>query len=119
MAVERRNPTSRVDWDVVIETPRLRYNSILRFAMISEVAQHPEEYCDGTPCPWHNPSNHNMVTWPKAIRLDDKCPLTERCCEHNTWHPDPDAIVYCNNTYGGSFGRWTTEHDCDGCCDNI
>ena len=36
---------------------------------------HPPLRCEGYRCPWHNPSDHGMVGWPRDI-------LTDR---HNPW----------------------------------
>jgi hypothetical protein len=78
---------------------------------------HPRESCqDATqslPCPFHNPSDHHMRTWPMHGNGGLKLPLIERVCEHNATHPDPDSLAWCLlkdpnfNPYHGA---------CDGCC---
>jgi hypothetical protein len=31
---------------------------------------HPPSRCEGYRCPWHNPSDHGMVGWPRDILTD-------------------------------------------------
>lgn len=45
----------------------------------------------GGHCPFHNPSDHHMVRWPRIIRFD-MMNLTERVCPHGVSHPDPDSL---------------------------
>lgn len=76
---------------------------------------HPAGDCEGNPCPFHHPSEHHMVEWPKNVRLD-KSALVERTCEHGVGHPDPDSIAYFERTRGEQFAWTLGVHGCDGCC---
>jgi hypothetical protein len=62
-------------------------------------------------CPFHNPSDHHMVKWPRNVRASA---LTERICPHGIGHPDPDSYEWLEKTFpqGGAWGI----HGCDGCC---
>jgi hypothetical protein len=73
------------------------------------VHHHPLENCDGTHCPFHNPSDHVMLDWPMQLR---ETGLIERVCPHGIGHPDPDSAQYFDDTVGSGFGV----HGCDGCC---
>lgn len=70
---------------------------------------HPMTKCAGWYCPFHDPSDHHMVEWPKVIRASA---LTERICPHGVGHPDPDSLVWMRNM--GVEGYEI--HGCDGCC---
>ena len=72
---------------------------------------HSKDECAGTPCPFHAPSNHHMVTWAKNWRGD--WALVERLCEHGIGHPDPDSVAYLERRHDFSM---LTDHRCDGCC---
>jgi hypothetical protein len=56
------------------------------------VIVHTPERCAGRPCPLHNPSAHQMRTWPMRWRSDRH--LMERRCVHLIGHPDPDDVAY-------------------------
>lgn len=72
---------------------------------------HVKDECSGTPCPFHAPTNHHMVTWPKSWRADRM--LVERLCEHGIGHPDPDSVAFLARRHDDDgFGV----HGCDGCC---
>ena len=62
------------------------------------------------PCPFHAPSRHHMVTWPKVIRESG---LVERTCPHGIGHPDPDSLRYMVARTGDD--GWGV-HGCDGDC---
>lgn len=87
---------------------------------------HAPELCEGTFCPFHNPSDHHMKDWPTTVRYDRYC-LTERLCVHGVGHPDPDSIAWLKQGFaknplfydedpnadpGLIFGL----HGCCGCC---
>lgn len=83
---------------------------------IPHTSWHPEWMCDDTvgegparPCVIHRPSRHLMRSWP--VRLGSST-LVERQCEHNYWHPDPDAALHFQEI--GQLG--VLVHNCDLCC---
>lgn len=78
---------------------------------------HTQEMCDGSPCPFHNPSDHHMVDWTMNVRLDGfSYGLVERLCPHGIGHPDPDSVAWKEaHPRKGSAGTWGV-HGCDGCC---
>jgi len=78
-------------------------------------AMHTEDVCAGEPCPWHNPSDHNMRDWPISIRYDKYC-LVERHCAHGIGHPDPDSAKWVAETWPENVGDSIYIHGCDGCC---
>ena len=75
-----------------------------------QIDVHAEHDCSGIYCCIHNPSQHNMVTWPTHWR-DDRY-LMERLCPHGVGHPDPDHIAFLPK----DKRRWESIHGCDGCC---
>ena len=81
--------------------------------MAEAVIVHDPDKCAGTPCAWHNPSDHHMVDWPRNIRFDRPDMLTERICEHGVGHPDPDSLAYLEGMTGET---WHGVHGCCGCC---
>lgn len=75
------------------------------------IRTHGPTQCEGFPCPFHNPSEHHMRSWPINVRLD-RSALCERKCLHGIGHPDPDSVHYFER-----IGRYGTDiHGCDGCC---
>lgn len=72
---------------------------------------HGKGDCDGTPCPFHAPTKHHMVTWAMQWRGD--AGMVERLCEHGIGHPDPDSIAFLETRY---MGKFVGVHSCDGCC---
>lgn len=70
---------------------------------------HKPETCAGEACPFHNPSDHNMVYWPIVVRASAQ---VERTCEHGVGHPDPDSLAWFKRQGNPSMGT----HGCDGCC---
>lgn len=73
------------------------------------VSVHSALVCGGTPCPFHDPSEHHMRDWPIVVRASG---LTERTCTHGVGHPDPDSLAWL-----ASVGRTDLAlHGCDGCC---
>lgn len=71
---------------------------------------HGPAVCEGTPCPFHSPSEHPMALFKKHIR-DDKYFLVERICPHGVGHPDPDSVAFFK-----SRRIYLDLHGCDGCC---
>lgn len=57
---------------------------------------HAPELCEGTFCPFHNPSDHHMKDWPITVRYD-KYGLTERLCVHGVGHPDVDSVAWLSH----------------------
>lgn len=76
-----------------------------------DVIIHDVDQCAGEKCPFHNPSGHHMVGWPKNMRLDNRA-LVERICEHGVGHPDPDSVAFFKRKGMTHMGV----HGCDGCC---
>lgn len=75
------------------------------------IAIHGRDRCAGSPCPFHNPSDHPLRYRPIIVRLD-KMALVERLCEHGIGHDDPDSVAWLH-----SRGQvWAGIHGCDGCC---
>lgn len=75
-----------------------------------EGSYHSQDKCEGGWCPFHNPSQHKMNTWPRNIRSSG---LVERSCDHGVGHPDPDSVTWLNGfTRRSGWGI----HGCDGCC---
>jgi hypothetical protein len=72
---------------------------------------HPPSRCEGYHCPWHDPSDHGMVGWPRDI-LTDRHNLLVRVCADGIGHPDPDSLEWLHRIGVGDDG----EHACDGCC---
>lgn len=66
-------------------------------------------------CVIHNPSDHNMRTWPMHLRETN---LIERLCPHGIGHPDPDSARAMDfitwNRVDHPYGY--DQHGCDGCC---
>ena len=71
---------------------------------------HKKEVCVG-PCPYHAPSDHHMVEWPKVLR---ETGLIERVCSHGIGHPDPDSVRFFISIDLGY--AYLNIHGCDGCC---
>lgn len=61
-------------------------------------SMHAQKRCEGEFCPFHNPSDHHMKTWPMVIRYD-RYGLTERLCGHGYGHPDPDSVTWLKKLY--------------------
>lgn len=79
---------------------------------------HTPEVCAGHNCPYHNPSDHRMVDWPKNFRYDRfSYGLVERLCPHGIGHPDPDSVGWLESldVERQRQGTWGV-HGCDGCC---
>ena len=77
---------------------------------------HGSGQCDEEFCPFHHPSQHRMVDWPKHIRYD-RTLLVERICPHGIGHPDPDSLVWVNHRRRAlGWDRDDGTHGCDGCC---
>lgn len=76
------------------------------------IRHHPRTDCDShhAPCPFHAPSDHRMVDWPRTILNG----LILRVCEHMRSHPDPDSVAFAEYMIPG--GPDYNEHRCDGCC---
>jgi len=72
---------------------------------------HPPSRCEGYRCPWHNPSDHGMVGWPRDI-LTDRHNLLVRVCADGIGHPDPDSLEWLHRIGVADDG----DHACDGCC---
>ena len=72
---------------------------------------HPPSRCEGYHCPWHNPSDHGMVGWPRDI-LTDRHNLLVRVCTDGIGHPDPDSLEWLHRIGVADDG----DHACDGCC---
>jgi hypothetical protein len=72
---------------------------------------HPPSRCEGYHCPWHNPSDHGMVGWPRDI-LTDRHNLLVRVCADGIGHPDPDSLEWLHRIGVDDDG----DHACDGCC---
>jgi hypothetical protein len=72
---------------------------------------HPPSRCEGYRCPWHNPSDHGMVGWPRDI-LTDRHDLLVRVCADGIGHPDPDSLEWLHRIGVADDG----DHACDGCC---
>jgi len=53
---------------------------------------HNRKLCEGQFCCIHNPSNHQMVTWPLNWRADKG--TMERVCPHGVGVTDPDDYAY-------------------------
>jgi len=70
---------------------------------------HSPDRCEGTPCPFHAPSDHHMASWPTDLRMSG---LVERLCSHGIGHPDPDSMAWMASV--GRHGHGI--HGCDGCC---
>jgi hypothetical protein len=72
---------------------------------------HERRRCEGTHCPWHNPSKHSMRAFARHIRFD-RAGLVDRICPHGTGHPDPDSLAFLQRHGVNDDGT----HGCDGCC---
>jgi hypothetical protein len=80
------------------------------FEITSGIRHHARADCDGSPCPFHQPSLHPMIEEPLHLVWRNWAPVIERVCRHG--HPDPDSV------------RWLRAHgygdhncsNCDGCC---
>ncbi len=72
---------------------------------------HDKETCGGKMCPFHNPSKHHMVKWPKVWRADRADSLVERRCEHGVGHPDIDSLAFIMSREEG--GEYSGIHGCD------
>jgi len=72
---------------------------------------HPPSRCEGYSCPWHNPTDHGMVGWPRDI-LTDRHNLLVRVCADGIGHPDPDSLEWLHRIGVADDG----DHACDGCC---
>lgn len=70
---------------------------------------HDKKECVGFPCPFHNPSEHRMSTWPINMRASR---LVERVCSHGVGHPDPDSVAWFVRCGVDHMGI----HGCCGCC---
>lgn len=77
---------------------------------------HPKWTCEGTPCTFHNPSEHHMRDWHMTIRYDRYDLLTERLCPHDIGHPDPDSLGFIELAMGREERLLSGVHGCDGCC---
>jgi hypothetical protein len=75
------------------------------------ISIHPPTRCEGYHCPWHNPSDHGMVVWPRDI-LTDRHNLLVRVCHDGIGHPDPDSLEWLHRIGVADDG----DHACDGCC---
>lgn len=71
---------------------------------------HTASRCEG-PCPIHEPSSHHMRHLPAFYRASRN--LIERCCDHGTWHPDPDQVTRWQQTLSPTEAVAQTVH---GCC---
>ena len=79
---------------------------------MNEQPMHDKKQCAGQFCPFHNPSDHHMKTWPTYVRYD-RGGMTERLCPDNhIGHPDPDSLAWMNRVGRDDGGA----HGCDGCC---
>lgn len=72
---------------------------------------HPMVDCADLPCAIHNPTGHDMESWPLVLRANTT-EVLDRVCAHGEHHPDPDQFAF-----------WATHglesravHECDGCC---
>lgn len=93
----------RTTWDDKNERSRAKiYEELASFI-------HKPEVCGGEACPFHNPSDHNMVYWPLVLRASA---LVERTCLHGVGHPDPDSVAWFERRGVTHMGI----HGCDGCC---
>lgn len=70
---------------------------------------HAKSDCSGV-CVMHNPTEHNMSTWPLLWRNDRK--IVERLCQHGVGHPDPDQWPHWQRTNR----MYEQVHGCCGCC---
>lgn len=77
---------------------------------------HDRETCGEKMCPFHKPTKHHMVKWPKVWRADRSDSLVERVCEHGVGHPDPDSMEFIISKFGKEDGKYSGVHGCDGCC---
>lgn len=84
---------------------------------------HSVYLCEGTYCPFHNPSYHHMRVWRIKIQRDRQA-LALRVCPHGYEHPDPDSLAWVNRG-GVIVDMWGHSkiadpddgfHVCDGCC---
>lgn len=71
---------------------------------------HSYEACAGSPCVLHNPTRHNLSSYPMLWR-DDRG-IVERICKHGVGHPDPDEW----NFWARRNGMYEQVHGCCGCC---
>lgn len=76
------------------------------------ITTHAPEACRGSFCCIHNPSDHKMVSWDRAIRFDRNCLMERICPKHRVGHPDPDSAAFLKRIgqYDGGV------HGCCGCC---
>lgn len=72
---------------------------------------HSPSACAGEFCVIHNPSDHNMRSFPTYWRADRG--IMERICPHGVGHPDPDDLVFQDAHFPN---RAAGVHGCDGCC---
>lgn len=70
---------------------------------------HSKDQCKSGNCVIHNPSIHEMLSWPTLFREEG---LMERVCEHGVGHPDPDSLAFFESQGIKNMGI----HGCDGCC---
>lgn len=106
--------TQRLKQIVGKEAPGVTYE---RVRMFQGVRIHRRDQCSknfGKHCPFDNPSDHTMKSWPMLVRTDTYAfGLIERTCTHGVGHPDPDSVEYMNEAT--SQRSWGV-HGCDGCC---
>lgn len=73
------------------------------------------ENCEKYGCVMHNPTDHNMITFPLNWNQDKR--IMERVCPHGVAHPDPDAIAYRERIFEKAYVDAAKSHaNCDGCC---
>jgi hypothetical protein len=65
---------------------------------------HPPSRCEGYRCPWHNPSDHGMVGWPRDI-LTDRHNLLVRVCADGIGHP---ILTRWNGSIGSALPTMAT-----------
>ncbi len=98
---------------------------------------HDASQCNGRTCIIHNPTDHQMRSWPLHWRSDRG--IFERICPHRIGHPDPDQQAYWHEQghqdflatlseadpadlpldHGGHVADYISgqmTHGCDGCC---
>jgi hypothetical protein len=80
------------------------------------IPMHDSDMCEGTFCPFHNPSDHHMKNWKMVIRYD-RGGLVERICKHGVGHPDPDSLAWLKSVGSKDDGV----HGCCGygCCSDV
>jgi hypothetical protein len=105
------------------ELPKRHGNAVTLHRRFADGSRpyHDAKRCEGTYCPWHNPSQHQMREFPRVIRFD-KMGLVERICSHGYGHDDPDSVAFLNNAIDQQYGPDAHKgyalgiHGCDGCC---